>query len=316
MTAASLNLRSKKLWRILVIVLMVIAIAALVLLYGKRSDATPAPITEPNPIATTTPLSPEAFMGINLIGQSAIVYDLSNGQTLYSQNADRQLPLASLTKLLTAYAGLEALGGSASVSISSSSLAVEGESGLMEGETFKLSDLARFSLVGSSNDAAEAIAETVAIRRSLPEREALSAAATSAGLTKTYAVNGSGLDVSPLAAGGYGSARDMAILAGALVKKAPTIAGATTEPSVFVRSIAGMPHSLPNTNQGAVTVPGILLSKTGYTELAGGNLVVVVDVGIGHPVAVAVLGSTRDGRFTDVNRLINATHQYFAGIPQ
>lgn len=303
-----------KSWQRVLAVVLVIAVVALVLLYGKRSAATPAPITAPNPIATTTPTSPEAFMNINLIGQSAIVYDLTNGQTLYSQNADRQLPLASLTKLLTTYAGFEALGPAAQVTISSSSLAVEGESGLMEGETFAFSDLARFSLVGSSNDGAEAIAEAVAARRGQTERDALSAAASSAGLTKTYAVNGSGLDVSTITSGGYGSARDMAILAGALLKKAPAIADATTEPAVFVRSIAGTPHSLPNTNQGAITVPGILLSKTGYTDLAGGNLVVVFDVGIGHPVAVAVLGSTRDGRFADVDRLIKATHQYFAGI--
>jgi D-alanyl-D-alanine carboxypeptidase (penicillin-binding protein 5/6) len=255
-------------------------------------------------------------MGINLIGQSAIVYDLTNGQTLYSQNADRQLPLASVTKLLTAYAGLEALGPAAQVRISSTSLAVEGESGLMEGETFTLSDLTRFALVGSSNDAAEAIAEAVAARRGQTERDALGAAAASIGLTKTYAVNGSGLDVNTITSGGYGSARDVAILAGALLKKAPAIADATTEPAVFVRSITGTPHSLPNTNQGVVTVPGILLSKTGYTDLAGGNLVVVFDAAIGHPVAIAVLGSTQDGRFADVNRLIAATHQYFSGISQ
>lgn len=306
--------KNRKFWQHVIAVILVIAVIALVLLYGKRSVATQDPITAPNPIATTTPTSPEAFMNINLIGQSAIVYDLTTGQTLYSQNADRQLPLASLTKLLTAYAGLEALGPVASVTISSTSLAVEGESGLMEGETFTLVDLARFMLVGSSNDGAEAIAEAVANRRGQTEREALSTAAANIGLTKTYAVNGSGLDVNTVTSGGYGSARDMAILAGALLKKAPKVAAATTEPAVFVQSIAGTPHSLPNTNQGAVTVTGIQLSKTGYTDLAGGNLVVVFDVGIGHPIAVAVLGSTRDGRFTDVDRLIKATHQYFAGI--
>lgn len=310
-----LHMKSRRLWQRIAVALMIVAVVALVLLYGKRSEATPAPITAPNPIATTTPLSPEAFMGINLMARSAIVYDLTTGQTLYSQNADRQLPLASLTKLLTTFAVLEALGPSASVTISGSSLAVEGESGLMEGETFTVGNLARYALVGSSNDAAEAIAEAVAARRGISERDALTAAATNAGLTKTYAVNGSGLDISPAAAGGYGSARDMALLAGALLSKAPDIAGATTEPAVFIQSTSGLPHSLPNTNQGAVTVPGILLSKTGYTDLAGGNLVVVLDVAIGHPVAIAVLGSTRDGRFTDVNRLINATHQYFAGIP-
>ncbi|HEY4489149.1 MAG TPA: serine hydrolase [Candidatus Paceibacterota bacterium] len=306
----------KKGWQYVVVAALVVAIIGLVFLYGKRLEATPTPITSPNPIATTTALSPEAFMGINLMGQSAIVYDITTGQTLYSQNADRQLPLASVTKLLAVYAGLETLGEGALVPMTTTALSAEGESGLMEGEVFRLPDLARYALVGSSNDAAEAIAESVAARRSMDVRGALSATAANAGLTRTYAVNGSGLDVDMVSSGGYGSARDVAVLASSLLKKAPDIAGATTEPAVFIQSTIGMPHSLPNTNQGAITIPGLLLSKTGYTDLAGGNLVVIVDVAIGHPVAVVVLGSTREGRFTDVNRLIDATHQYFAGIPR
>jgi len=306
----------QKSWQYVVVAVLIAAIIGLVFVYGKRLESAPAPITSPNPIATSTALSPEAFMGIDLTGQSAIVYDITTGQTLYSQNADRQLPLASITKLLAVYAGLETLGEGALVPMTPSSLSAEGESGLMEGEIFRFPDIARYALVGSSNDAAEAIAESVAARRSMDVRGALSAAAANAGLTKTYAVNGSGLDVDMASSGGYGSARDVAVLAAALLKKAPEIARSTTEPAVFIQSTLGMPHSLPNTNQGAVTVPGLLLSKTGYTDLAGGNLVVVVDVAIGHPVAVVVLGSTREGRFADVNRLIDATHQYFVGVPR
>jgi len=291
-------------------------VAIFMLSYAKKSEAIPEPITAPHPIATTTAVAPNAFMGINLAGQAAIVYDLSTGHTLYAQNADRQLPLASLTKLLTVYAGTTMLGQGAQISMSSSSLAAEGDNGFYLGETFSFSELARFALVGSSNDAAEAIAEEVASRRATTLRDSLAGAAGSAGLTKTYAVNGSGLDVSLAASGGYGSARDMALLAGALVRTSPALAEATTEGSVTIRSIAGDVHTLPNTNQGAGAVPGILLSKTGYTDLAGGNLVVVADVGIGHPVAIVVLGSTREGRFADVNRLLDATHRYFAGISE
>jgi D-alanyl-D-alanine carboxypeptidase len=57
-----------------------------------------------------------------------------------------------------------------------------------------------------------------------------------------------------------------------------------------------------------------MMSKTGYTDLAGGNLAVVFDAGIGHPVAVVVLGSTKEERFTDVQRLVRATSAQFAGL--
>jgi D-alanyl-D-alanine carboxypeptidase len=75
----------------------------------------------------------------------------------------------------------------------------------------------------------------------------------------------------------------------------------------------GIPHTFANTNQDVEHIPNLLLSKTGFTDLAGGNLVVVYDAGINHPVAIVVLGSTEEGRFTDVKTLLNATFAHFAG---
>ena len=71
-------------------------------------------------------------------------------------------------------------------------------------------------------------------------------------------------------------------------------------------------HTLENTNQTIDAIPSPLLSKTGFTDLAGGNLVVVFDAGINHPVAVVVLGSTKDERFSDVQALVQETLRYFA----
>lgn len=297
---------------------VVLALAAWgIVAYAERHQIEAEAVTAPHPIATTTPVAPGAFMDLPLIGESAIVYDLSTGTTLYAKSADRQLPLASLTKLLSVYAGVQSLSPQTPVTISPSALAAEGESGLFMGETFAFADLARFALAASSNDAAAAITEAVVAQRGSSTRQAMAGAAAAAGLSKTYAINGTGLDLPDLSAsGGYGTARDVALLAGALIEEAPELAAASTRPSVSITSANGIPHTLPNTNQGAITVPGVLLSKTGFTDLAGGNLVVVFDAGIDHPVAVVVLGSTVEGRFSDVNRLIDATHQYFAGIPE
>jgi D-alanyl-D-alanine carboxypeptidase (penicillin-binding protein 5/6) len=242
------------------------------------------------------------------------VYDLSTGQILYEKNANKQLPLASLTKLLTTYAALTTLPQNAPVTMSETAIAQDGDSGLSVGETFAFKDIVRYALVASSNDAAEAIAETAASAQDKTRTSLLASAAAAAGLTHTYALNGTGLDESTTVSGGYGSAQDVAVLAGAILKKAPTIASATIEPSVTVSDYAGATHTLPNTNQDIVHVPNPLLSKTGFTDLAGGNLVVVFDAGINHPVAVVILGSTRDGRFTDVDKLVSRTLDHFAGI--
>jgi len=45
-------------------------------------------------------------------------------------------------------------------------------------------------------------------------------------------------------------------------------------------------------------------SKTGYTDLAGGNLLVIVEYPIGHPLGIVVLGSSAEGRFLDVKKIL------------
>ncbi len=255
----------------------------------------------------------DAFTQVALEGKAAIVYDLATGETLYEKNSRSQLPLASLTKLLTVYAASEALSDASIVTITDTALLSEGESGFMAGEEFAFSELAKLALVSSSNDATAAIAETAALARATSGKSMLASAASALGLAQTYALNGTGLDESTSVSGGYGSAKDIAVLSGELLTTAPEIARATVASSYSVRSEAGILHTLPNTNPGIYRVPGALLSKTGFTDLAGGNLVVVYDAGIGHPIAVVVLGSSREGRFADVNALIARTNEYFAG---
>lgn len=285
---------------------------------GALALVSPLVMTKPAPVATlpeevALPVV-DTYEGISLEGRAAIVYDLTTKEVLFAKNAKAQLPLASLTKLLTTYAGATSLDKDASVVITASALGAEGESGLSEGEVFTFSNAARLALVASSNDAAEAIAEAAAERNAVSGKSLLASAAAAIGLPQTYAVNGTGLDVSTTLSGGYGSAYDVAQLAGALLSVAPELAHSTTLPEVSVRSNTGAVHTLPNTNQGVVRVPNMLLSKTGFTDLAGGNLAIVFDSGIGHPVAIVVLGSSHEGRFSDVNELLTRTRDHFANL--
>lgn len=271
--------------------------------------ATSTPASSPLPAAV---VAADPFASMHLSGQAAIVVDLSNGHTLYSQNADKELPLASLTKLLTIFAAQKALSPSSPVTMSSTSLAQDGDYGFSEGETFAYKDIARLAMVNSSNDAAEAIAEAASTAQGVSVSDLMARTIAQAGLSHTSAVNGTGLDVDTTEAGAYGSARDIAKLAGEFLTAVPDVAKATTKPSATAYSTAGVAHSLPNTNPDVASMPGMLMSKTGYTDLAGGNLAIVFDAGIGHPIAVVVLGSTRDARFTDVEKLMRATLASFS----
>lgn len=288
----------------------VLSLTVLVAPLFAQKEAPVAIVEAPAPVSM--PAS-EAFTSVTIEGKSAIVYDLVTGETLYEKNSRSQLPLASLTKLLTVYAAVESLSADSVVAITDTALLSDGESGFVQGETFRFEDLARIALVSSSNDATAAIAESAAIARATSGKSMLASAASAAGLAQTYALNGTGLDESTSVSGGYGSARDIALLSGELLNKAPEIARATVQTSSTITSREGIVHSLPNTNPGISRVPNALLSKTGFTDLAGGNLAIVYDAGVGRPIAIVVLGSSREGRFSDVNTLLNRTNEYFAG---
>jgi D-alanyl-D-alanine carboxypeptidase len=270
-------------------------------------------------IALPVSTQPNPFLNMKLTAESAIVVDLGTGDTLFSQKPDEQLPLASLTKLLTLYAASTVLSPDAPITITDQALAQDGDNGLRAGEVFSFLDLARLTLVVSSNDGAEAIAEAVEAAQSSSPAQMLASAVASAGLSQTYALNGTGLDENLQTAGAYGTARDVAKLADGLLKRAPSVVAATTLSSLTVKNQAGFVHTVKNTNQDVIHMPDLLLSKTGYTDLAGGNLVVIFNIGPNHPIAIVVLGSTQNDRFTDVSRLTRATlahFAYFSNSPQ
>lgn len=270
--------------------------------------------TVAQPAAVIEALPPNAYEQVEIIAQAGVVYDLATGETLFAKNAEAQLPLASLIKLLTVEAAVRFLPPDLPITITAEDAKAESPRRFKVGDTLSLRDMARLTLTASLNDGAAAIVRTIAERQATTTSQVLQNTATALDLTSTYAVNGNGLDVSATVSGGYGSARDMALLAGALVHDAPDIASATTEPSASATTEKGQHYQILNTNPTVTNAPRLLLSKTGFTDLAGGNLVLVFDAAIGHPIAVVVLGSTEEERFTDVTILVSATLAHLAGI--
>src|SRR5437762_603044 len=106
----------------------ILALFLFVPLFGHTAVA-PTPITS---------AGPDAFAGISLQAKAAIVYDLVSKETLYANNAEAQLPLASLTKLLTVYAALAELSPSTPITISAGAAHLEAPHAFNEGQTFSL----------------------------------------------------------------------------------------------------------------------------------------------------------------------------------
>ena len=96
---------------------------------------------------------------LGLLAQAYIVKRLDTGEILYEYNPDKVLPIASVTKLVTAVVAREALDLDSRVTIDDNILATEGVAGnLRRGESLRVRELMYPLLMVSSNDAAEAIA--------------------------------------------------------------------------------------------------------------------------------------------------------------
>lgn len=255
----------------------------------------------------------DAFESVSIEAKSAFVWDVKDKRMLYSKNPDEKLPLASLAKLMTALVAYEVLGDDATVSISAEAIAQEGDSGFGAGELFTSRNLLDLTLINSSNDGAFALAAAAGAAIDASENGALAFVramnfrAEELGLAQTSFRNPTGLDVSPELPGAEGSARDMAFLMEYLLKEYPETLELTRQSGTRIENEQGLLHDAENTNRVAAAIPGLLGSKTGYTALAGGNLVIAYDAGLNHPIIIAVLGSSREGRFSDVAALVEAS---------
>ena len=137
------------------------------------------------------------------------------------------------------------------------------------------------------------------------------------GLTSMRFINETGLDVESFdQTGGYGSARDVAMLMTWIVENEPELLEATPYERLTLVSESQKVHNIQNTNEIIGHIPSLIGSKTGYTDRAGGNLVIVFDMGFAHPIVVSVLGSSIEGRFSDAEKLIAATFLYFEKNPE
>ncbi|HEX8994311.1 MAG TPA: hypothetical protein VF803_03605 [Candidatus Paceibacterota bacterium] len=246
------------------------------------------------PEAPHVSLAPDSLSAL-----SAIIYDPSTGQVLFEKNAEMQLPLASLTKLMTTDTALSTMSPTTTVRITKEALRADGSSGFKPGQTWPLGKLIKYGLLVSSNDAMAAVAESgggqVFIDR-------MNAYAKEIGMTQSYFLNPSGLDLTSSTAGAYGSAHDMALLASAVYKQYPSFLENTLRSNTdSFGKVVGLPTAAP-----LFDVPGLIGAKTGYTDLAGGNLVAVFDGTLGHPLVAVVLHSTEKGRFDDMKTLIAA----------
>jgi D-alanyl-D-alanine endopeptidase (penicillin-binding protein 7) len=235
-----------------------------------------------------------------LKSHSAMVVRLDDGQPLYAKNMDAVVPIASITKLMTAMVVLDAhLPLSESITISTADMdEIKGtHSRLKVGSRLTREDLLRIALMASENRAAAALSR-VYPGGTRAFVAAMNHKASELGMSQSRFVDGTGLSSDNVS-----TARDLA----AMVKAAysyPLIREFTTETAYAVKLSNGRTLQYRNSN-GLVRNSDweIGLSKTGYISEAGRCLVMQAVISA-TPVIIVLLDSWgRLTRIGDANRI-------------
>ena len=211
--------------------------------------------------------------------------DARDGELLAAHRPDTSYPVASTTKLMTAYVARAALGLDQTVVAPAYTPVSSAESllGLMAGERIAVRDLLYGLILASGNDAAQALAEVSSGSEPAFVRR-MNRAARRLGLDHTSYANPIGLDE----AGNFSSARDLVELAREL-RRDEFFRRLFDTPQATLSSGA-RPRTVVNRNNLVRTVPFVNGVKTGYT-LGAGNVLVASAERQGVELVSAVLGA-------------------------
>ncbi len=269
------------------------------------------------PLPTSSDIEPLDLHPEEIEAPAAMVYDITTDSVLFAKNETDIHSLASITKLMTALLVTELIDShEVVITVTEDAVRQYGYSGLRVGEQVTADNLNQYALLSSSNDAAYALAYSVGEKLYSGEGsaafvDAMNVRAQELGLSHTAFQNPTGLDISTIESGALGTAQDVTELMSHLVTERGDLLASTRNNEELIHNLEGGYHRAVNTNPLVESIPNLLGSKTGYTDIAGGNLVVAFDVGYNRPIVVTVLNSSWSGRFRDVERLVAETVQHF-----
>lgn len=210
-----------------------------------------------------------AYASVNVSAQSAVLMCVNNGEILFSRNADKQLSMASTTKIMTSLLALEAAAPDTEITVTKEMVSVEGTSmGLLPGDSVSLEELVYGMLLQSGNDAANTVAYVLG---GSPEGFAklMNERAAQIGMKNSNFVTASGLDDE----NHYSTAYDMALLACECIKN-PEFASICSQKTA--RLTYGNPpyaRTLTNHNKLLWKYEDSIGIKTGFTKKSGRCLV-------------------------------------------
>ncbi len=277
---------------------------------GLNTAAVSTTVTQ-NSTTTTTEDVEKYFYSINseakeprISALSYIVGDLATGEIIMAKNAEKELPIASVSKLMTAYVAEELREDGEITKVSKRALATYGQNGNFKvGEKVKVSELIYPLLLESSNDAAEILAEHWGRENFLKKMNQEA--------TRIKMVNTNYDDPSGLSSKNTSTVSDLFKLTGYIKQNSPELLKLTTN-----RSYKNKVHTWFSNNQFLAT-PGYSGGKSGFTDPARQTVISTYELPLGkeikRPIGIVVLGSA--DRQKDVQSIVKYLNKnvYYGG---
>jgi D-alanyl-D-alanine carboxypeptidase (penicillin-binding protein 5/6) len=228
-----------------------------------------------------------------------LTYDLTTNRVIYQKNSKEKLPMASLTKIMTAIVALENKKKDDKYFVTKADLVGEDSMGLSNGEVLSQKELLYGLMLRSGNDAAETLASNFSGGRT-KFIEAMNNKAKSLGLKDTNFTNPTGLEGDGRQ---YTTAYDLLVITRYAILNFP----------LFDEVVSTFEYNIPwtkthkafylaNETNLLTSYSGVRGVKTGYTPEAGLCLVTYLDYK-GHKIIGILLGS--DNRRQEMEDLLD-----------
>ncbi len=271
--------------------------------YAKKS---PDIIEEPQNILLPQELSglvstasDHGFGELASSAKAALIYDANNDKILFAKNPYEKLPIASISKLITALVFLDHNPGlSKTMTILPEENVIGGRLQITPEEEITVKDLFYISLLGSANNTALALMRSTGLKEE-DFVEEMNRKAIALNMHNSFFVEPTGLDDR-----NKSSAYDVALLAKEAFSK-QIIREATTQKEYQLKTLnTKREHTVKNTNELITNGLNFTGSKTGYLNEAGYCLVVQAENQNKKIIAVVLGSPSKQDHFQDIKYFV------------
>lgn len=245
-------------------------------------------------------------IGVNVTSKSAILIDASSQRIMFEKDADKKLPIASVTKVMTLLLVFEAVDNgnldmAESVTASETAASMGGSQAFIDaGYNYTVEDMIKSVIIASANDSAVLLAERISGSEDAFVVK-MNKRASELGMTNTVFKNCTGLPESDH----LSTARDVAKMSAELLKHEEYFKWGTVWMDELKHEKDGRSTELVNTNKLIRSLNGCDGLKTGYTSDAGFCVTTTAKRGDMRLISVILGGSSSKDRFKESAELIN-----------